>query len=186
MVAQPQPPRWSVDAYLDMERLSPIKHEYLDGHVYAMAGGSRRHNRIAVNLITLLTTHLRGRACQTCGSDLKVRIDARNFVYPDAAVTCDPADLADEAAAFIATPCLVAEVLSDASTAEYDRGDKFTLLYSRLPSLREYMLVETSGVGVEVRRRVDDGAWTATRYQSGDTVALESVGGAFPIDLFYL
>lgn len=186
MVAQPQPPRWNVDEYLEMERTSSVKHEYLDGHVYAMAGGTRRHNRIAVNLITVLTTHLRGQLCQVGGPDLKVRIDDHNYVYPDASVTCAQSDLADESSAYITAPCLIAEVLSDASTANYDRGDKFDLLYSRLQSLREYVLVETSSRGVEVRRKGEAGTWAAARYGPGDIVVLDSVGGAFPIDAFYL
>ena len=186
MVAQPQPPRWSVDDYLEMERGSSVKHEYLDGRVYAMAGGTRKHNRIAVKLLTLLTTHLRGQPCQVGGPDLKIRIDPRNVIYPDASVTCDPGDLNDEPSSFIMAPCLVAEVLSDASTSGYDRGDKFDLLYSRLESLREYVLVETSGVGVEVRRKGEGGAWIASHFGPGDVVMLDSIKGAFPIDMLYL
>lgn len=186
MVAQPQPPRWSVDEYLEMERASSVKHEYLDGHVYAMAGGTRRHNRIAVNLLTVLTTYLRGHSCQVGGPDLKIRIDVHNYVYPDASVTCDPSDLADESSAYFTAPCLVVEVPSDASTAGYDRGDKFDLLYRRLSSLHDYVLVETSSIGVEVRRKGEDGVWAAARYGPGDTVLLDSVGGAFPIEMFYL
>jgi Uma2 family endonuclease len=86
MIAQRQPPRWSADAYLEMERTSSIKHEFLDGHVYAMAGGTRRHSRISVNLTSLFNAQLRGTSGRTFNSDMKVRIDARLFVYPDASV----------------------------------------------------------------------------------------------------
>jgi Uma2 family endonuclease len=74
MAAHPQPPRWSVDAYLEMERGSPIKHDYLDGHVYAMAGGSRRHSRIGVNVTTVLGLLVRGGPYQVFNSDMKVRV----------------------------------------------------------------------------------------------------------------
>ena len=77
-------------------------------------------------------------------------------------------------------------MLSDASTADYDRGDKFDLLYSRLGSLREYVLVETIGIGVEVRRKGEDGGWSAGRFGPCDVITLDSIDGAFPIDMFYL
>lgn len=185
MVARPQPPRWSVAAYLEMERGSPIKHDYLDGYVYARAGGTRRHSRISVNVTTLLGLHLRGGPCQVFNSDMMVRIDTRNYVYPDAAVSCDPRDTADGELAFISSPSLIVEVLSDDSTTNYDRGDKFTLLYQRVEALREYVLVDTRTVAVEVYRRHDDGSWPVQRYGPDDDVALESVAATMPIATFY-
>ena len=186
MIAQRQPPRWDVEDYLAMERTSPVKHEFLDGYVYAMAGGTQRHSRICVNLTTLLAVGLRGGPCRAFNSDMKVRIDARRYVYPDASVGCDPRDLDHEDAVFLGHPRLVAEVLSDDSTAAYDRGDKFDLLYAQLESLREYMLVETSTFGAEVRRRQPDGSWATVRYGPHDTVALESLAVSFPIADLYL
>lgn len=185
MVAHPQPPRWSVEAYLEMERGSSIKHDYLDGYVYAMAGGTRRHSRISVNVTTLLGLHLRGVRCQVFNSDMMVRVDARNYVYPDAAVSCDPRDTADDELSYISHPSVVVEVLSDDSTANYDRGDKFTLLYQRVEALREYVLVDTHNVAVELYRRQDDGSWPVQRYGPGDAVALESVAATIPIEAFY-
>ena len=98
--------------------------------------------RLGVNVLTLLARRLRGRPCRVFNSDMKVRIDARHFVYPDAAVSCDSRDLDDEDPSFISFPALIVEVLSENSTADYDRGGKFDFLYSRLPGLREYMLRE--------------------------------------------
>jgi Uma2 family endonuclease len=186
MVAQPEPPRWSVEDYLEMEYSSAIRHEFLDGHVYAMAGGSRRHSRLGVNVLTLLASYLRGRPCRVFNSDMKVRIDARHFVYPDAAVSCDSRDLDDEDPSFISFPALIVEVLSENSTADYDRGGKFDLLYSRLPSLREYMLLTADSVGIEIRRRGPTGDWKVDRYGPEDTVILESINGSFPVADFYL
>lgn len=185
MVAQPRPPRWRVEDYLEMERCSTVKHEFLDGYVYAMSGGTQRHSRIAVNVTTLLNVFLRGGPCRVFNSDMRVRIDQNNYVYPDAAVTCDPRDLADAGAVFLSHPRLVVEVLSEDSTAGYDRGDKFNLLYARLEELREYVLVETASIGVEVRRRTAEGTWPARRFGPGETVILESIEGRFPIDEFY-
>jgi Uma2 family endonuclease len=185
MIAQRQPPRWSVDAYLDMEQTSPIKHEFHDGHVYAMAGGTRRHSRVAVNLTGLLNTHLRGKPCRTFNSDMKVRIDAHHYVYPDASVSCVPVDIEDEDAVFISAPCLVAEVLSDDLTADYDRGDTFDLLYSTLESLQEYVLVGTTRPGVEIRRRQSAGSWATTQYGPDDQCVLESINARFPVAELY-
>jgi Uma2 family endonuclease len=185
MVAEPHPPRWRVEDYLEMERCSTVKHEYLDGYVYAMAGGTSRHSRISVNVTSLLNSHLRSGPCRVFNSDMRVRIDARNYVYPDAAVSCDPRDLEHDDAVFLSHPRLIVEVLSDDSTADYDRGDKFNLLYARLPDLQEYVLVETGSIGVEVRRHAGDGTWPSRRFGPDDTVILESIEGRFPIGEFY-
>jgi Uma2 family endonuclease len=186
MVAQPQPPRWTVEAYLDMERCSSVRHEFIDGHVYAMAGGNQRHNRICVNVIRILGNALLDRPCRVFTSDMKVRIDQRNFVYSDVTVDCDARDLADETSEFLNHPCLVVEVLSERSTAEYDRGDKFNLLYKRLPSLHEYVLIEADNQGVEVRRRQADDTWSAQRYGAGETVSLASIDSHIPVSDIYL
>ena len=90
MVASPNPPLMTLEEYLELEENSPIKHEYLDGHVYAMAGGTLDHGAIATNIITLLRSHLRGGPCRVYNSDVKVRIGHRRFVYPDVSVSCDP------------------------------------------------------------------------------------------------
>jgi Uma2 family endonuclease len=92
----------------------------------------------------------------------------------------------EEDAVFISAPCLVAEVLSDDSTADYDRGDRFDLLYSKLESLQEYVLVETTRIGVEVRRRRPDGSWAASQYGPDDHYVMESIDGRFAVtDLYF-
>src|SRR5579862_7605932 len=185
MSGVPRPPRWRVEEYLEMERCSTVRHEFLDGYVYAMAGGTRRHSRLSVAATTLLHMRLRGQPCRVFNSHMRVRIDANNYVYPDVAVSCDARDLEDEEPVFIAHPRLIVEVLSEDSTAGYDQGDKFDLLYARLEDLREYVLVESVGAGVEVRRRTAQGAWANWRFGPGETVVLESIEGRFPIDEFY-
>jgi Uma2 family endonuclease len=185
MVAHPQPPRWTVEAYLEMERGSPIRHEYLDGYVYAMAGGTRNHSRISVNVTSVLNSLVGDGPCQVFNSDMKVRVDARNYVYPDASVSCDPRDTVDGEADSISFPMLVVEVLSDESTAAYDRGDKFNVLYKRLAPLCEYVLVDAGAIAVEVRLRGADGGWESRSYGPGDTIPLRSLGAAPPVATFY-
>lgn len=172
-----------------MERGSPIKHDYIDGHVYAMAGGSRRHSRIGANVTTLLNVLLRraNSPCQVFNSDMKVHVDARNYVYPDAAVSCDARDVADGDAVdtdYISHPILVVEVLSDDSTAGYDRGDKFDLLYKRIEALQEYVLVDTQKVAVDVYRRASE-SWSLQSFGPNETVMLQSIGVTSPIAAFY-
>lgn len=133
--------------YLALERRSPVKHEYVDGEIYAMSGASRRHNLLATNLIR----HAANAAaehppCQVFGSDMKVRVEARNsFYYPDVSACCDPDDRHE---LYLARPCFVAEVLSP-STASVDRREK-RLAYATLPSLREYVIVDPDRMRVDV------------------------------------
>jgi Uma2 family endonuclease len=174
-------PRWTLEEYLEMERGSPIKHEFVDGYVYAMSGGSQRDSLLGINAVLLLSEHLDGAPCRTFNSDMRVRPPSGpdDHLYPDASVSCDERDLANDEAVSIRYPCLVAEVLSR-STEEYDRGGKFSL-YQGCPTLEEYMLIATR----EVRARAEDGAWKTHIYGPGSEVVLASVGLTFPISRLY-
>jgi Uma2 family endonuclease len=120
-------PLWTVEQYLEMERWSPIRHEFIDGYVYAMAGGTQRHDRIARTITRLLEDHLEGGPCQVFSLNMRVRLaNEGDHVYADAAVTCDPRDVADDLSDYIRYPRLVVEVLSD-STEKHDRGATFDL-----------------------------------------------------------
>lgn len=176
--------RWTVDQYLAMERASTIRHELIDGRVYAMAGGNQDHSRIGVNVVAALADRLDEQPCQVFNSDMKVLLsNERDFVYPDAAVTCDQNDLADRSRDFIRYPCLVVEVLSDA-TERYDRTAKFDL-YRERDTLRDYVLVSTKRIQVEVRSRDQDGIWATTTYGAGEDVVLQSVDMAIPVAALY-
>jgi Uma2 family endonuclease len=94
MIAHPLPPPLSVEEYLELEENSTIKHEYLAGYVYAMAGGSVDHGVIAVNVLAALRPQLRGGSCRVYNSEVRVRLGPRRFVYPDVSVSCDPRDYA--------------------------------------------------------------------------------------------
>ncbi|NJM58160.1 MAG: Uma2 family endonuclease [Synechococcales cyanobacterium RU_4_20] len=129
----------SPEDYLEGERVSPIKHEYRRGHVYAMTGAKKPHVIITANLTRILGNHLEASPCIVMASDIKVRLQAADcYYYPDAVVTCHPEDLATTED-FIYYPKLVIEVLSK-STASFDRGEKF-MDYQTCPTLEEYVLV---------------------------------------------
>lgn len=147
--------------------MSPIRHEWLDGAVWAMAGGTPDHAAIAVNVTTLLSNQLRGRPCRVFGSDLRIRVRATGLgTYPDGSVICgkvqfDPQDASRTTAI---NPRVVIEVLSP-STEQYDRGEKLDH-YKKLPSLEEIVVVSTASKRVEVWRR-DRRGWRCHGYGSG-------------------
>ncbi len=183
MVAQPQVgPLWTVEQYLDLERYSTVKHEYHDGYVYAMSGGSQSHSQIAGNIYTFLRAAVRGTECRALNPDIKIRQSPSDYVYSDAVVTCDPRDYVP-GQDWIDYPTLVVEVLSP-STERHDRGDKFEG-YRRIPTLREYVLVEYRRREVEVRRLDNSGMWVAATYGQGDNIMLESIALLLPMDLIY-
>ncbi|ESA36774.1 hypothetical protein N836_05925 [Leptolyngbya sp. Heron Island J] len=163
----------SVDEYLRLEAESPIKHEYIDGQIYAMAGASDSHVTIAGNLFALLRSHIRGTGCRVYISDMKARVDMRNrFFYPDVMVTCDPQD--QETSTYKRFPKLIVEVLSK-STEAFDRGDKF-LAYQALESLQEYVVINTRHQRLEIFRRNESGLWVLQVYSAeNETFELKTV-----------
>jgi Uma2 family endonuclease len=183
MVALASRPSWTVAQYFEMERTNEVRHEYIDGAVYALAGGTRAHGVLAANLISLLVVAVRGGPCRVYSSDMKVRVAPTRYVYPDLSVSCDPVDRGDDAAEWLGAPRLVAEVLSP-STVAYDRGDKFGF-YRQVASLREYVLVETTRRLVEVRSRGEDGLWTTRQYAPGEVAELPGLGVRLAVDEIY-
>ena len=171
------------EEYLEIERVSPIKHEYLQGQIVAMAGASKAHVIITGNLSALLVNHLRGKDCISYAVDMKVRLPELNyFYYPDLAVTCDDRDrVSDED--FILHPKLIIEVLSD-STEAFDRGDKFSD-YKSVAELEEYVLVHQKQVLVERFQRKSDNLWLPQVYRAGEQVELESIGVMYNIEALY-
>lgn len=170
----------SVEAYLTGERESEIRHEYVDGVAYAMAGASVNHNQITANVLTELRMHFKqtGVDCRPFSSDLLVRTGKDRYRYPDVVVVCDEQFLDDYSTE---SPVLIVEVLSKA-TRQRDRQVK-RLEYLQLPSLQEYMLIEQDTVEVEVFRRSD--SWRPSYYYWGDMVVLESVGLSLSVESIY-
>lgn len=172
----------SVQDYLEGEQRTPIKHEYIAGQVFAMAGASESHVTVALNLATLLRAHVRGSPCRVYISDMKVRVDsADSFFYPDVFVTCNPGDAGEPL--MKRNPTLIVEVLSE-STAAYDRGAKFAH-YRELPSLREYVLIEPGRMAVDVFRRNDAGQWVLYPFGEGGRLELASVDFRCPMEAIY-
>ncbi|MEH2149435.1 Uma2 family endonuclease [Nostoc sp.] len=162
----------SPEEYLEGEKVSEIKHEYIDGQVYAMAGASDAHVTVVGNLFVLLRNHLRGGGCRVYMLDMKAQIEVINrYFYPDVMVTCDTRD--KEFEYFKCYPSLIVEVLSE-STEGYDRGKKFAS-YRHLESLQEYVLISLDRMSVECFRRNADGQWVLYPYEKEQEVHLASV-----------
>ena len=167
--------------YLDLDRQNPIRHEYRQGLVYAMTGGSDAHARIAFNLLREIDDGLGDSSGRFYGSDVKVSYKDDFFYYPDAFVTCDERDRQDH---FIKRhPKLIAEVLST-STEAFDRDLKFRD-YQKLDRLQEYLLISQDSQHVEVRRRMAENTWETTIYETGDRVTLTSLDLEFAIARLY-
>ncbi|WP_420538213.1 Uma2 family endonuclease [Microcystis aeruginosa] len=171
MIALSKYNNFTPEEYFQFEEKSPIKHEYIDGQIYAMAGTTDTHNIVAGNIYTIVRNHLRGSDCRVYFADVKVRLEKRNhFYYPDILVTCDDRDR--ETATYKSFPKLIIEVLSD-STEAFDRGDKFND-YQTLESLEEYVLVNSKHQRVETFRRGEQGLWILQTYQQ-ESFSLQSI-----------
>ncbi len=162
----------SVEDYLETEKISPVKREFVKGEVYAMAGTSDKHNLITGDLYAALLTHLRDSDCQPFFGDIKVRVTKNVYYYPDVLVSCeeDP-----ENPYFRNAPILIIEVTSP-STETTDRREKL-LFYQQMPSVQEYVIVSQAKIGVEIHRRQPDGRWITYYFDHEDKeIELQSVG----------
>jgi Uma2 family endonuclease len=171
--------------YVAFERqTAQVKHEYLRGEVFAMAGGSIEHGRLAVRITHCLTRELEGRPCRVLSSDVRVRIEATDLdTYPDASVLCGAVETAGADEHAIVNPILVVEVLSN-STEAYDRGQKASH-YRRIPSLRAYLLVSQYEPRLELQVRQADGRWTLIEVGSGERLEIEPLGIVLDVDEVY-
>lgn len=174
MVAQPSRQYMTVEEWRELECTShDVKHEYIDGQVYAMAGGTLAHGYITDNAMIALRAALRKRACRVYTSDVAARLSPTRYTYPDVVVTCDEHDRPTTTLREIQTPRVVIEVLSE-TTEAYNRGEKFGY-YRACPAVQEYVLVATKYQLVEVFRRTPRG-WTDYQvYGPGDEVELTSI-----------
>lgn len=175
----------SVEEYHKIEEENPnCKFEYIDGEVRAMAGGTYKHMKIAVNLVTVLNIHLEDSVCQVANSDIHVLPTGRdNLSYlPDVTVTCNPEDYHPDAKA-IRFPTLIVEVLSQ-STELTDRTEKLRA-YQACPSVQEYLLASTQKREIEAYRRGADGEWNKTVYTAQDTIRLVTIGLSIPMSTIY-
>lgn len=170
---------WSEQDYLAMEAESPIKHEFLDGEVFAMAGAKPGHNQVAASALVALGVLLRGRACRVFNSDQRIHVAAtRLYTYADGGVACGKWQLHTDGMCLL-NPALLYEVLSS-STRDYDRGAKLEH-YRQIPSLRHVLLIDQPDRSVEHHRRADDGSWSASLVREG-ALQLPDLGGAIALD----
>jgi len=170
--------RFSAEDYLTWEEAQAEKHEFVAGEVFAMVGARQDHVIVSGNIFAALKQRLRGSPCRPYVADLKLNVEAADaFFYPDVMVSCHPGDLANQQ--FIANPSLIVEVLSE-STADYDRGGKF-VVYRKLESLREYLIVDIDARRVECFRRTADNDWLLHDYVGEVTCELTSLGIQIPM-----
>ena len=165
------------EEYLAGEEISEIKHEYIDGEIYAITGVSKNHERISGNFFVRLHGHLENSSCEPFSSDVKVKV-GKDFFYPDAMVVCD--DQADHDY-YTETPTVIIEVLSK-STRRYDMTIK-RLAYQSISTLQEYILIEQDFVDVEVCRKNED--WQSKHYFLGGEFTLNSIGITLKVDDLY-
>jgi len=169
--------------YVALEAESEIRHEFLNGEVFEMAGGTPEHGAVVIAVAGELRAGLRGRPCRVFSSDVRVRIRATGLTtYPDLSVVCGPLETDAEDKDAITNPVLVVEVLSP-STEAYDRGAK-AAHYRQLPSLRDLMLVSLgsdSEPRIEILRRNERGVWELHEGRPGDRLDLASLGIALDV-----
>ena len=170
------------EAYLEGEKVAEIRHEYVDGEIFAMAGGSDAHARICGNAFFLLKAHLRGSQCSTYLADMKAQADSTKYFYPDVMVTCDEGDRKSNYTK--SHPVLIIEVLSK-STEAYDRGKKFEY-YRQMDSLQEYVLITQSEYHVDVFRKNAQQRWELFNFIGADTeLCFSSVDCCFTLAELY-
>ncbi len=182
MVALPDRLLMTYEEYLSWEQTQEMRHEFWDGEVIAMAGGTRDHNRVSLNFSKILDDALVDRPCEVYIADVKVQIQPkRKYFYPDVVVTCDERDRND--GLVVAFPCLIIEVLSP-STEGFDRGFKFSQ-YRKFETLQEYVLVQVDQPIVEVFQRNEQGQWVFFEYGIGDHIFLKSVNVEIAVSDLY-
>ncbi len=177
--------RYTVEEYLEMESRSDVKHEYYRGEIFAMSGAKLQHNIITMNLGTALKEKLKGKPCRPYGSDMRIRIVQWDlFTYPDMSVICgEPKSMNDDQFNFL-NPTIIFEVAST-STSDYDRGTKFKF-YRDIPTLKEYVLIDTEAIAIEIFYINDRGHWELNEYKnSSDTLKLRSILVEIPLTDIY-
>ncbi len=172
------------EEYRDGEEISDVKHEWLDGQVYAMAGGTFNHTRICGNAHSAAKAALRGKPCKAHNSEQRVKIVSNGQeVYPDAVIFCPPSRFVGKGNSTLLTPQVVFEVLSE-TTEKYDRTGKFNL-YKTIDTFEEYILIEQDRVYVDHFWKNGDG-WSHRSYaQRSDVLKLHSVGAELALDDIY-
>lgn len=176
----------SAAEYLAMEQEAFEKHEYYKGEVIAMAGATETHNRISRNLITEIGSYLKGKSCEVFGSDMRVTTPLfDSYMYPDVMIVCGDPEKKPDCFDTITNPTAIIEIMSP-STYNKDRVFKF-LYYLQIPSLKEYILIETSRCSITTFRKQADNSWQTLVTDDIDaTHKIESIGFDLKLrDVYY-
>ena len=177
--------KFTPDEYLALERTAEYKSQYYRGQIFAMPGGTKRHNMIGANVIGSLVMQLQKKRCRVYSSDMKVMVEATGLItYPDASIACDEEKFYDQDESVLLNPTLVVEILSP-STELYDRGTK-SEHFRKIPSLNEYVLITQDRIHIERFTRNAEGHWTLAEVdQPGQVLRLESIACDLSVDDIY-
>jgi Uma2 family endonuclease len=175
----------SLEEYLAREESSEVRHEYHDGQIYAMAGGSPAHAQIGFNTSVAIGQRLRGKRCRGASSDQRIFIESANrALYPDVVVVCPPEEYSERDPHALTNPKVIVEVISPASAA-YDRGAKFDL-YALIPEVTDYLLVAQDRIFVQHFARRDEGSWILRRFnRREESIPLPALEIEVPLDEIY-
>jgi Uma2 family endonuclease len=175
--------RYTFEQYLEIEEIARVRHEFYDGEIYAMAGGTPEHAAMTAAIVAAFGRQLVGAQCRVYSSDLRVRVSATGLAtYPDVTVICGPSERDPASATHVTNPKLVVEVLSP-STAEFDRTEK-RLHYQQIASLDAIVLVDYERAHIELWMRTDAG-FQSEAFSAGQTVPLVSIGCTLSVDEIY-
>jgi Uma2 family endonuclease len=171
----------TVEEYLQYEEAADQKHEFYRGEIFAMAGAGIRHNIIFSNVFIELGLRLKGKSCRPFGSDLRVHIPQNTlFTYPDITIICGDLSPSYHDENTVTSPAVLIEILSS-STKNYDRGIKFKL-YRDIPTLKEYILIDSDSIGIEVFRINELRHWELEEYKTkSETLTIPSLNISLPL-----
>ncbi len=175
----------SIEEYLEMENASLEKHEYYQGEVFSMSGAKLPHNTITSNLMTVLGQKLKGKKCKPFGSDMRIHIPSNTlFTYPDISIVCGEVITLNNDEYNVLNPIVIIEVLSP-KTKNYDRGEKFKL-YRDIDTLKEYILVDSQSLHIEIFRLNASNHWELEEYNDGNNyLDIKAIGETILINEIY-
>jgi len=177
--------KYTIEEYLAKEKESDIKHEYYQGEIFAMAGVGLPHNIIFSNLFGSISSFLKGKSCRPFGSDFRVHIPQNTlFTYPDISIVCGEITTRENDDENLLNPTVIIEILSP-STRSYDKGKKFSL-YQQIPSLKEYILVDSEALEAEAWFIYPDGYWGLKEYtKKEEQLLIQTIGLLLPLTDIY-
>ncbi len=177
------PRKWTVEEYLAYEEEIQIRHEFIDGEIYAMSGGSSKHSSIIVNLTMTLGGLLRGSTCRLYSSDLRVKVSADKYLYPDLSVVCGKSLFSDKGETMLLNPVVIIEVTSPSSKS-YDKGLKAEF-YQSLLSLQAYLVVDQDRPYATLQLRREH-FWATYKFdQLDDIIPLDVLDCELPLSEVY-